>query len=231
MTMHGERAVAAQRAQGEAQVLHAGRRAPAGRVLRGAASIACATPPKRTSACRRASSGAMPSAEIVLDGGLEVGGDLGFEVAIERSARGTSPARGPQIRRIESIIVRSSFGRKCEHAAHQAGQPSPVGGVLGQLLAALARDGVELGLAVVVGDAPFGGDPAPLLQADECGVDGPLVQQHLLAADLFDAARDAVAMQRAHARECLQDHQVQRSLEEFESLFAHVDLRTCGPAT
>ena len=48
--------------------------------------MARATPPKRTSAARRASSGDMPQAKIVLDGGVEVGGDLGVEVAIERLA-------------------------------------------------------------------------------------------------------------------------------------------------
>jgi hypothetical protein len=52
-------------------------------------------------------------------------------------------------------------------------------------------------------------------------VTGRAVQEHFRAAHLFNAARDAIAMQRAHTREGLQDHQVRRSMKEIESVVAH----------
>ena len=76
----------------------------------------------------------------------------------------------------------------------------PVGGVFRPLLPAGAGDGVVLGFAIVVGGAPFGGDPAALLEADERGVDGALVEEDFVAAGLFDAAGYAVAVQGAHGR-------------------------------
>ena len=79
-----------------------------------------------------------------------------------------------------------------------------------------AGDGVVLRLAVVVGGAPLGGDPTALLEADERGVDGALVEEDFVAADLFDAAGDAVAVERAHGGEGLQDHEVEGALEEIE---------------
>ncbi len=77
-------------------------------------------------------------------------------------------------------------------------------------------DGVVLRLAIVVGGAPLGGDPATLLQAHKRGVNGPLVEQDLVAADLLNAARDAVAMLRADGGEGFEDHDVEGSLEQIE---------------
>src|SRR5437899_8106546 len=39
--------------------------------------------------------------------------------------------------------------RQSQHAAHNLGEPLPVGGVFGELLAASLRDGIKLGLAIV----------------------------------------------------------------------------------
>jgi hypothetical protein len=55
-----------------------------------------------------------------------------------------------------------------------------------------------------------------LLQANQSCVNRPLIEQNLIAADLFDPPRDAVSMLLSHGRECLQDHQVQSSLEEIQ---------------
>jgi hypothetical protein len=55
-----------------------------------------------------------------------------------------------------------------------------------------------------------------LLEADERGVDGALVEEDFVAADLLDAAGDAVAVETAHGVEGLEDHEVEGALEEFE---------------
>ena len=106
--------------------------------------------------------------------------------------------------------------RHGEHATHHVRESLPVGGVSASCLRPALSDGVELGLAIVAGGAPLGRNPSALLQADERGVDGALVQQDFVAADLLNAARDAVAVQRAHGGEGLQDHQVQRALQKIQ---------------
>ena len=78
------------------------------------------------------------------------------------------------------------------------------------------RDGVELGFAIVAGDAPSGGDEAGLFQPNESGIDGALIEQNFVAADLFDTAGDAVAVERTHGGEGFEDHEIEGSLEEVE---------------
>ena len=103
----------------------------------------------------------------------------------------------------------------------------PVGGVFGELFAATLGDGIKLGFAIVVGGAPFGGDPAALLEADERGVNGALVEQDFVAGDLFDAASDAVAVEGTNGGEGLQDHKVEGALEKIELGVRHRSL-LCG---
>ena len=62
----------------------------------------------------------------------------------------------------------------------------------------------------------FGGDPSALLEADERGVDGALIEQDLVAAGLLDAAGDAVAVERSHGFEGLQHHHVEGALKEIK---------------
>jgi hypothetical protein len=88
----------------------------------------------------------------------------------------------------------SPRGRRCQLSSHQLRQTPPIDGVLGQLRSAATSDGVELRLPVVVGNAPLGRNPTPLLQVHQRGVDRSLVQQHLVAADLLKTPRDAVTM-------------------------------------
>ncbi len=92
-----------------------------------------------------------------------------------------------------------------------------------ELAAARLGDGVELGLAIVARGAPFGLDPAALFETNEGGVDGALIEKNFVSADLLNAACDAVAVERAHGGEGLQDHEVESALQEVE--FAWVDQR------
>src|SRR5215475_13504224 len=55
---------------------------------------------------------------------------------------------------------------------------------------------MKLGLAVVVGGAPFGGNPAFLLEPNQGSVNRALIEKDGVAADLFNAAGDTVAVQR-----------------------------------
>ena len=90
-----------------------------------------------------------------------------------------------------------------------------------QLAAAGLGDGVELGFAIIAGSTPFGLDPAALFETNEGGINGALIEKDFVSADLLNAARDAVAVERAHGGEGLQDHEVESALQEVE--FAGVD--------
>ena len=76
---------------------------------------------------------------------------------------------------------------------------------------------------------PIGRDPSALLQTDERGVDGALVEQDFVSAGLLNAPGNAVAVLRAHGGEGLQHHQVQRALQEIQFRFAH--FLSCVDAT
>ncbi len=115
----------------------------------------------------------------------------------------------------------TAFGLHGEDPAHDGGQAVPVGGVPFELPAAGAGDGVELGRTVILAGAPLGGDPPALLEADEGGIDGALVEEDLVAAGLLDAASDAVAVLRAHGDKGLEDHEIEGSLEEVELRLSH----------
>ena len=83
-----------------------------------------------------------------------------------------------------------------------------------------ARQRVELGPPVVLGRAPLGGDGAFLLQLEQGGVDGAVVDGQPAAAGLLDPPGQPVAVLRAHRRERLQHHQGQRALPDV-CLVAH----------
>ena len=125
----------------------------------------------------------------------------------------------------------AAFGLHGDDAIHDAGQSFPVGDVGGEMFAALFCEGIKFCFAIVGGSAPFGGDPAALLQPDEGGVDGALVEENFVAADLLDAAGDAVAVERAHGGEGLEDHEVQGALEEIEFGIGHGFGCSCVMAT
>jgi len=93
----------------------------------------------------------------------------------------------------------------CENAADHPGESLPIGHVSGKLFAAALGNRIKLGFAVVVRRAPFGGDPAALLEADKRRVDGALIEKDGVAADLLDAASDAVAVLRAESGQGLED--------------------------
>jgi hypothetical protein len=57
--------------------------------------------------------------------------------------------------------------RHRQHALHYCGKPVPIRGGRGELFTAAPGDGIKLGFAIVVGNAPLGANPAALLQPDQ----------------------------------------------------------------
>ena len=66
-----------------------------------------------------------------------------------------------------------------------------------ELAAAGAGEFVVAGFAIVFGGAPFGGDVAFLFEFEEGGIEGAVIDGEEIAAGLFDAAGDAVAVEGA----------------------------------
>src|SRR6185437_3287936 len=83
-----------------------------------------------------------------------------------------------------------------------------------QLLSALAGEPIELGLAVVVADAPLGGDASAILEAMERGIEGALLNLEGAFRGPFDGLRDGMSMGRSHEQGA-QDEQIEGALENF----------------
>ena len=75
-----------------------------------------------------------------------------------------------------------------------------------------AGEAVEAGAAVVIRGAPIGGDRAFLLEAEQDGVKGALVDREKVAADLLNAPGDAVAVQGAENIEGAEHHEGEGAL-------------------
>jgi hypothetical protein len=70
------------------------------------------------------------------------------------------------------------------------GEAVPVSGFAFQLAAAEASEGIKLGAAIVFAGAPFGFDPAFLLELVEGGVKGAVADLQDFAGDLFESDAD-----------------------------------------
>ena len=56
-----------------------------------------------------------------------------------------------------------------------------------------------------------------MLKAQDGRVERSLIHAQQIVGELFDAPRDAVAVQRTHGVERFQDHQVKRALQNFSA--------------
>src|SRR5258708_2455674 len=128
-------------------------------------------------------------------------------------ARRTECAAAIRERRMSLVVPFVLHG---QNPADHASEPLPVRDIRGKLFAPAPGDRIKLRFAIVIRRAPFGGDPAALLQSDQRGVNRALIQKDGVAADLLDAASNAVAVLRTKASQGLQYHQVQSALEKIE---------------
>ena len=79
---------------------------------------------------------------------------------------------------------------------------------------------IEAGAAIVFRGTPLRGNRAFILQLQQQGIKGALVDSQNISADLFNASSDAVAVLRAQNIEGFEDHQCKRSLQ-YVRLFFH----------
>src|SRR5437762_2572646 len=181
-------------------------------------SFTCTAPPRRTSAARRASSPLIPRRTY-----SSARRSRCEATSAPKSSSSRAALKRPRMRDSRTnmrVSTRSPIGEP-QHPADYAGDALPVFRFGRQLAAARFRDRVELRLPVVLRRAPGRGDPPPLLQPQERCVDRPLIELQHVVADLLDPPRDAVAVQRSHRFERLQDHQVERPLENVRLRLGH----------
>src|SRR5262245_38790608 len=122
--------------------------------------------------------------------------------------------------------------RVLEESGDDAGGAVPARCFARKLLSTSPGDRVILRAAVVLRRPPLGRNPPFLLESQQRGIQGALVQTERVAADLFDAPRDAPAVQRPHGIERFQDHQCQRAVENVDLVGRHEDAfaAAIGPA-
>jgi hypothetical protein len=106
------------------------------------------------------------------------------------------------------------FGFYFEEAGDDGGGLLPVVGFGLKGFAAGFGEVVEAGAAIVVGGAPFGFDGAFLFEFEEDRVERALIDGEEVAADLFNAAGKAVAVERAEDVEGFEDHEGESALED-----------------
>src|SRR5262249_17477240 len=131
-----------------------------------------------------------------------------------RAARDSTSRRSAPSSRV--VVERSSrLLQRSEEARQDLGCCLPFLSFLGEPFAACARQFVILGLAIVVRYAPPRSDVAFLLELQQSRIDRSVIDCQLILAGLFDAARDAVAVQWPQRFERLENHQRERPLPDI----------------
>src|SRR5574339_665056 len=90
----------------------------------------------------------------------------------------------------EEAVEHGALLRHVEDEADGVGEPGPGFGFGGELFPAGGGQLVELGLAVVIGAAPFGADPAAAFEAVQGGVEGALGDLEGGPGDVVEPFRD-----------------------------------------
>src|SRR5690606_22123893 len=100
-----------------------------------------------------------------------------------------------------------------EEARDDVGGLLPVGLLTRKLLSAGLRQAVDLHAAPAVGRAPLCRNPARLFEPKQRRIERALVERERVAADLLDAAREPVTVQRPERLECLEHHEAEAAVE------------------
>ena len=178
-------------------------------------------PPKARRAAARASAGSSPRASASRSASSRCACDLVVELAIEPVCRDERKHAGEQPAQRHALAPRMRRPARVGLL--------PVGDFDVQLLGAGPGQGIELHLAVGLGDAPLGGDPALLLEAHQGRIDRALAEAHDALGHLLDAPGDAVAVQRPQGVERLEDQQVQGAVRQFSFIVSTCRLSTYIP--
>src|SRR5258708_6314465 len=91
-----------------------------------------------------------------------------------------------------------------------------------QLFLSGASERIDLHAPSTLRLAPLRCDPADLFQLQQGGVERALVERQLVAADLLDAAGDAITVERAQRLEGLEHHQSQAAVEDVALVGRHM---------
>src|SRR5262249_37636730 len=81
---------------------------------------------------------------------------------------------------------------------------------------------VVLGLPIVLRCAPFAANPTLLLQPEQGGVYGALVQAQQIVTDLFKTSRDTITVERPYNLERFENHEVESALKDFGFRLFHL---------
>src|SRR3954454_8534449 len=160
------------------------------------ASRSCVSPPNSKRAARSASGAAIPE-RIFSSTNM----DLWDSNSASRSRSRWELRNKALIREaicFSHVNMRLSLRPQLQQSSDHAGHAFPVLGFGNQLLTAALRNGVELGLAVVLRCAPFGLNPTLLNKTDQAEIDRPLIHEQRFVAQLLNAAGYAIAVERSH---------------------------------
>src|SRR5690348_3096362 len=131
--------------------------------------------------------------------------------AIQRTTRNRAQPRHATLKRCSWCLP---FRR--EEGRDEVRGLIPFAGFARELLPPSGGKPVILGAAIVLGLPPFRLDEAFLLELEQGGIEGAVVEREAILTGLLDATCDAVAVQRAKAFECLEDHEGEGALLDFE---------------
>src|SRR5512146_2318591 len=129
-------------------------------------------------------------------------------------SRSSRPQRRSRSRTAAKRIGSNLLGAGAQHGGNGRYQPIPALGFVAQAFYAFAREPVILGAALILGDAPLGGEQIPFFQAVEGGIERALLHQQSAGRNLLDAQKHPIAVQRAE-RDSFQDEQVESSGKQF----------------
>src|SRR6185437_8158788 len=105
-----------------------------------------------------------------------------------------------------------------QNPANGSGQPFPLAGFMRQLLASGFGELVETCFAIVFARAPFGDDPALILQSLQRGIKRAVIYQQFVIRLQLNGASDALTMLWAKKKSS-QDQEIQRSLKNCDAVF------------
>src|SRR5262249_16236001 len=108
------------------------------------------------------------------------------------------------------------MSRHPHDAVYGGGQPLPVLGLFRKLLAPKRRQTIEPGAASQPGDAPFGLDPALMVQTMKRGIKRALIHLQDVLRNLLDALGDVPAVFGAVVLKRSQDEKIQSTLKKID---------------